>query len=260
MTDSSVATAAKPNWVDISAKDTKAAQQYYGELFGWEVEDLGPDAGGYAFFRKDGKVAAGVGPLQMDEQPTVWSVYIGTDDAAAVAEKVTAAGGTVVAPPMDVMGQGRMAVFQDSVGAFISVWQPESMKGLETSGESGTFGWAEITARGIDKARDFYASVFGWGVKESPMEENQKGRTYTEWQLDGQSIGGGLETPETMPPQVPSFWMPYFMAADIDAVHAKAVELGGQSLMEPQEFPGGRFAVLSDSQGAWFGLLSMPQH
>src|SRR4051812_1567220 len=96
MSDSTVATAPKPNWVDIAAKDPKAAQKFYGELFGWEVEDLGPGAGGYAFFRKDGKVAAGVGPLQMPEQPTVWSVYIGTGDADATAEKVTAAGGTVV--------------------------------------------------------------------------------------------------------------------------------------------------------------------
>jgi predicted enzyme related to lactoylglutathione lyase len=30
-------------------------------------------------------------------------------------------------------------------------------------------------------------------------------------------------------------------------------------MMGPQDFPGGRFSILSDPQGAAFGLLSLPQ-
>lgn len=33
------------------------------------------------------------------------------------------------------------------------------------------------------------------------------------------------------------------------------VELGARELVEPQDFPGGRFAIVMDPQGASFGLL-----
>ena len=34
-------------------------------------------------------------------------------------------------------------------------------------------------------------------------------------------------------------------------------ELGGRELVEPSDFPGGRFAICRDPQGATFGLLKM---
>ena len=78
----------------------------------------------------DGKDVAGIGPLQSPQAPTAWMVYIGTTDADALAAKVQAAGGAVIAPPFDVGDQGRMAVFQDPAGAFISAWQPLAMSGF----------------------------------------------------------------------------------------------------------------------------------
>ena len=252
MSESKTTTAATPIWVDISTSDPKAAQAFYGKLFDWETEDLGEEAGNYGFFKNAGRIAAGVGPTQMPGQPSAWMVYIGTDDADAVAAKITEVGGKVIAPPMDVFDTGRMAVFQDTTGAFISVWQPGTMPGLGVSDEPNSFDWAELSARGIDAAKDFYGKVFGWGVKETPMGEDQG--MYTEWQLDGKSIAGAMEMSSMVPEQVPSYWMPYFKVADIDAAHRSAVDLGGASMMQPTPFPGGRFAIVSDPQGAVFGL------
>src|SRR5205823_13929075 len=82
-------------------------------------------------------------------------------------------------------------------------------------------------------------------------------RSYTEWQLGGESIGGGMEMGKDMPPSVPSFWMVYFGVADVDATAKKASELGGKVNMAPQDFPGGRFAILGDPQGAVFGIMRM---
>src|SRR5689334_1296181 len=91
-----------PSWVDIGVPDIGAAAQFYGELFGWEHEDFGPDAGGYGMFRLRGKDVAGVGPQQMEGAPPFWTVYVSVTSADETAEKVTANGGTVVVPPMDV--------------------------------------------------------------------------------------------------------------------------------------------------------------
>jgi hypothetical protein len=53
--------------------------------------------------------------------------------------------------------------------------------------------------------------------------------------------------------------MVYFMADDVDAAYQKALDLGAREMVSPQDFPGGRFAIVSDPQGASFGILSMPQ-
>ena len=82
---------------------------------------------------------------------------------------------------------------------------------------------------------------------------------YTEFQLDGESIAGGMEMNPMVPAQVPSYWMVYFGVDDVDKAHKKAVDLGGKEMLGPQDFPGGRFSILSDPQGAAFGLLIMKQ-
>jgi predicted enzyme related to lactoylglutathione lyase len=54
---------------------------------------------------------------------------------------------------------------------------------------------------------------------------------------------------------VPTYWQVYFTVDDVDAAYAKSLELGAHEMLGPQDFPGGRFAIVSDPQGASFGLL-----
>jgi predicted enzyme related to lactoylglutathione lyase len=44
---------------------------------------------------------------------------------------------------------------------------------------------------------------------------------------------------------------------DVDTSFKKAVDGGGTEMLAPQDFPGGRFAIVADPQGASFGLLKM---
>jgi len=83
----------------------------------------------------------------------------------------------------------------------------------------------------------------------------EDGGEYTEFQLDGESILGGLEMMPNIPPQVPSYWMVYFSVADVDVAFVRALDAGATEMVAPTEFPGGRFAIVSDPQGAMFGLL-----
>ncbi len=51
-------------------------------------------------------------------------------------------------------------------------------------------------------------------------------------------------------------WIPYVGVEDADATATRAQELGGGALLEPMDVPSvGRIAVLSDPQGAVFGIL-----
>lgn len=247
-----------PIWIDLASKDPAGAREFYSKLFGWTAQpEADPAAGGYAIARLNGKDVAGIGGVMDPNAPSAWSIYVGTQDTDSLAKKIEAAGGKVVAPAFDVMDVGRMAVFQDPTGAYISAWQPKSMPGFQVSRKSGAYSWAELNSRGIDQAKKFYKNVFGWGTKDSPMGEGQG--DYTEFKLGEESIAGGMEMNPMVPKEVPSYWMVYIGTKDVDASHKKAVGLGAQEMVPPSDFPGGRFSILSDPQGAMFGLLSSDQ-
>jgi predicted enzyme related to lactoylglutathione lyase len=57
-----------------------------------------------------------------------------------------------------------------------------------------------------------------------------------------------------MVPAEPSHWMVYFAVDDVGAAFKKAVAAGAREVVAPQDFPGGRFAIVVDPQGAVFGL------
>jgi predicted enzyme related to lactoylglutathione lyase len=252
MVEMAVATA-KPAWVDLASSDPAKAGAFYADLLGWEVADPDPAYGGYVMARLGGKDVAGIGPKQMAEQPTAWSVYIGTPDADALSARVIAAGGAVIVPPFPVGGQGRMAVYQDPAGAFISAWQPMAMAGFQTA-VPGAFAWAELSSRGIDVAVRFYTTVFGWTTHVSDLPD---GSRYTEFHADGQSIAGGMAMNPMVPAEMPSYWLAYFAVEDVDATFARVLELGGHEMLSPVDFTGGRLAIVSDPEGAAFGLLRM---
>lgn len=250
-------TAARPAWVELATDDPGAAREFYGKLFGWHVEvSSDPQYGGYGMARLpegEGDVA-GITAKMMSEAPTAWNLYIGTDDADALATSVVAAGGTVLAPPFDVGAMGRMAVFADPTGAVISAWQAGRQASFRT-GENDTFAWAELNSRGIDTARAFYQTVFGWTSDSSPMGEGQP--DYVQFYVDGEGILGGMEMMPMVPPEVPSYWMPYFNAESVEKAFERAIELGATELVAPSDMPGGRFAIVRDPQGATFGLLRL---
>jgi len=247
----------KPAWVELSTTDPAAARDFYAKVFGWRIEvSPDPQYGGYALAYTGDEGVAGIGGKRPgDTSPSNWSLYVGTADADSTAAKVASAGGTVVAPPFDVPAQGRMTVFQDPSGAFLSVWQARAMQGFKSGGEH-QFGWAELSARGFDKDIPFYKTVFGWDAKKSTAG-GADGPPYTEFQVNGESVAGAMEMAPAIPAQVPSYWMPYFNVGDVDASFRKVTDAGGREMVAPQDMPGGRFAIVSDPQGAAFGLLKM---
>jgi len=241
-----------PSWVDIGSPDPAATVAFYGALFGWTAEEGPPEAGGYRMALLNGKPVAGIGPA-MNPGPPHWATYVAVTDADATTAKVTAAGGQVLVPPMDVMDVGRMAVFLDNVGAAFSIWQAKEFAGAVVVNEPGAFCWNELATRDVDKAIEFYPAVFGWDHKTSEMGPMR----YTEWILDGASIAGMMPMPDMVPAQVPPHWMVYFAVEDCDATLAQATGLGATAMFGPIDIPIGRFAGLQDPQGAAFAVIAL---
>ena len=240
-----------PSWVDIGVPDMDAAIAFYGALFGWEFTEGSEETGGYRQAVIGDKSIAGFGP-QMNPGPTFWATYVAVTSADETTEKVKAAGGTVIVEPMDVLDFGRMAVYTDDAGAFFSVWQAGTHPGAQLVNEPNTLNWNELNTRDPEKAKAFYAAVFGWGEETHEMGP---GMTYTEWQNGGRTIGGMMPIGPQMPPQVPNHWLVYFGVDDADAAAAKITELGGSIMMEPFDIPSGRIAVVADPAGAPFAII-----
>lgn len=241
----------EPTWIDLSTPDMDRTVAFYTSLFGWTHGGGDQAFGGYGMFFSGGKQVAGVLPLMDPTMPPVWTCYVSTDDADKTTALVGEAGGSVVAPPMDVADLGRMALYTDPAGAFLGVWQPGNHTGAELIDDEGTLAWIETSTRDRAAVLPFYATVFGWGANVQPR--------YTELQLGGTSVAGCLDMPPTVPAEVPSYWMPYFAASDPAAKADQVASLGGSVLVRSQEFPGGTFSVVQDPHGSTFGLLPPKQ-
>ncbi len=237
--------------MDLGTSDPAAASSFYGALFGWTRQELGPEAGGYSLVRMHGKDVGGIGPMMDPKQTPAWSVYLATTDADETAAKVAENGGRIVTSPMDVMDQGRMATFIDPTGAAFSVWEPGETTGAEVIDEPGAMSWAELMTSDLNAAKHFYPAVFPVGVRDVAMPE---GGTYSLLETGGESVAGAMEIPPSMG-SMPSHWSVYFAVDDCDATADRAISLGGSEHMR-QDSMAGRFASLTDPQGASFSIIT----
>jgi uncharacterized protein len=244
-----------PSWVELSSPDPDASAGFYRDVLGWSAtEPGGAETGGYRMFQSGGKSVGGLMGHMQEGQPTVWATYVSVADADDTAQKVTAAGGTVMVAPMDVVDLGRMAVFADPTGAVFGVWQPKAFAGAELVNEPVSLTWNEVHTRDTDADKAFYNSVFGWTAGKPEFEGAPD--TYTVWELGGKPVGGMMEMVEGMfPPGTPPHWSVCFAVADADDTVAKARDHGATVAAEPVDMPIGRFAALIDPQGAWFTIM-----
>jgi predicted enzyme related to lactoylglutathione lyase len=243
-----------PSYIDLTTSDPAAARAFYAELFGWEYDVGGEETGFYAMAKVRGQQVAGIG--QMPDAPTVWTTYLATDDLDETVRRVTQAGGKVMMEPMDVLEEGRMAIVSDPTGAAFGLWQAGRTIGSTLVNEPGAPSWNELVTRDLDAAQEFYTHVFGYEWED--IDTGEGGPRYKLLKVDGQPVGGSLQMDETWPPDIPSHWMAYFAVVDVDAAVEAAQRIGGQVHIPPTDSPFGRWAILTDPQGAAFTAIRLP--
>lgn len=245
--------AGTPCWVDLGAPDVAASTEFYGAVLGWTFVDTGEEFGHYNIGEVNGRAAAAIGPKQDPNQPTAWTVYLASDNADATAAAITANGGTVLAEPFDIPGNGRMTVALDPTGAAFGVWQAIGMIGAEIYNEPGGLAWTDARLTDPDTARSFYTAVFGYRYQPMPGAPDH----YMTFHLDDAPLGGigGMMDPAA---DLPSHWVPYFSVPDTDVAVSAATRLGGALQGPVMDSPFGRMAFLTDPDGAVFALAGPP--
>ncbi|HEX3842956.1 MAG TPA: VOC family protein [Steroidobacteraceae bacterium] len=116
----------------------------------------------------------------------------------------------------------------------------------------GRFVWHELMTTDPQAAGAFYSKVLPWKTQPSGMPD------YTLWVAGKTQTGGLMAQPESARQAgAPPSWLVYIGTPDVDATAAAAERLGGRVLKAPADIPNvGRFAVLSDPQGATFAVFT----
>jgi len=113
--------------VDVLSGDPERARRFYGDVFGWQFEDI-PGAAYVNVRTSEDGIEGGIGGLAQvagmrPPQPSGVVAYLLAPDMDATLAAIERAGGEVVIPRTDVMGYGEFAQFKDPDGNVIGLWR-----------------------------------------------------------------------------------------------------------------------------------------
>jgi predicted enzyme related to lactoylglutathione lyase len=240
--------------VGLATSDPSGAQEFYRRVFGWKSQRSASDEAEayYVFTVADKAVAVVYSQTEMARAASVsphWTSFVSVADADASAARASELGGTLPRDPFDVEGAGRIATVRDPVGAILTLWESRGSIGAELVNDVGAFCWNELATADPDRARSFYADLFGWEYRLSPSG-------YATILNAGARNGGirGLGERERERGDTPN-WTPYFTVENADSAARAAEDAGGTVVLAPRDFEHERIGVLADPQGAVFVIF-----
>jgi uncharacterized protein len=110
-------------WNELQSPDLDASGSFYGDLFGWQVEDFPGMAERYVSI-KNGEANNGGMRDVTPPAPPSWLTYFGIEDVEAGLAKVDELGGMKLAGPIDI-GIAKIAVVADPQGAVFALYAGE---------------------------------------------------------------------------------------------------------------------------------------
>lgn len=114
---------------EIMGKDGLKLQKFYGDLFGWKIQNMA-EMGNYGMTetgaRGDssgkGSIDGGVGGTQPDA-PGYVTIYIQVDDIDAYLKKIVSKGGKTIMPKTEIPNVVTFAQFADIEGNVVGLVQ-----------------------------------------------------------------------------------------------------------------------------------------
>ena len=247
--------ASKFVWYEWMGPNLETAISFYRHVIGWEIAENTMAGVPYqiASIGKHGVAGMLAPPPGAEGVPPCWTGYVWVSDVDKTLAKLKAAGGKALREPMDIPNVGRMAIVADPQGAPFALFHddgrtPPPEPPPETA---GLIGWRELSAADADTALGFYTELFGW--RQVHQFDMGPMGAYRIFDVGGQQGGAMTKGPQTPGP----FWLYYFLVESAGAAAARVKDKGGAVLREPEEVPGGMFAVrCADPAGAVFGMVS----
>lgn len=119
---------------EMPADDKKRMNEFYSKVFGWQLQQLGPEMGDYVLAgttevdekqvpREPGRINGGFYQRTDDPLSKHPSVVISVKNVEESMKKVKSHGGRILADPQDIPGIGKWVSFLDSEGNRVSMIQ-----------------------------------------------------------------------------------------------------------------------------------------
>jgi predicted enzyme related to lactoylglutathione lyase len=113
--------------------------------------------------------------------------------------------------------------------------------------------WMELVTPDLAGAQRFYGGLFGWTFQEVPNVRDP----YCVALGNGELVAGLVQPKAPHGGRHQPQWLPFISTRDVSRVRQQALAHGAKVLSPPRSYPGrGEQAVLSDPQGAVFGVLN----
>ena len=238
-------------WADLVTDDVPAAQKFYGGLFGWTFRNLG----NYTIAANDERPLCGLlqrpRPADPGARPR-WIGYISVSNVERAMKAVTRAGGRVLAEPHKFPDRGQQAVFADAEGAVFGVVKSSSGDPEDFLPDPGDWIWIQLISRDGRRAAEFYRTIGGYEIIE-----NTSSNKLSDYVLASEGYARAtVRTIRTDDERVRPTWLPFVRVRNVAESVAKAKQLGGRVLIEPNpEIFDGKVAVIADPTGAAIGIM-----
>jgi len=106
---------------EIGCKNSAKTTAFYGELFGWKIDQQGPAA----MIETGGGTGISGHISSLGHEPHQYvTIYAMVDDLHATLARAGQLGGRTIVPPQEVPGMGHFAWFADPEGNCVGLWKP----------------------------------------------------------------------------------------------------------------------------------------
>jgi predicted enzyme related to lactoylglutathione lyase len=120
---------------EMAYEDRDRMRKFYESAFGWQTQALGAEMWNYVTVQttetgpdrmplRPGAINGGFHQKPSDPVAQAPSIVIAVNDVREAMQKITAAGGTLLTEPMDILGVGQYVSFRDTEGNRASILQP----------------------------------------------------------------------------------------------------------------------------------------
>jgi len=246
-------------WHDLVTENPVSARDFYGQLFGWDFEEIQGEGVVYTTIIHDGLAIGGIASIEeadVEVPSSRWLSVLSVEDVDAAVSAVVRGGGSVNMPARDNVTRGRMALVTDPQGAMVVLLR--SLNGDPPNLDpdrlvSNRWMWTELWTDDLEASIELYADVVGYESESGALQVSENSRVFMR---DGNPRAGLNLLPW---PEVRPNWLPYIKVDDAEAVARQVEALGGTILIPPlPEIRNGTTGLMMDPTGAAFAIQEWP--
>ncbi|MBX2801259.1 MAG: VOC family protein [Myxococcales bacterium] len=238
-------------WTGIVSTDPDKVVGFYPEVLGWSASTVEMDGSSMPIFAKGEQTLCHVRGPMMDGEPSHWNSYLRVDDVDASTAAAKEHGGNVVVEPTDI-APGRFSVVTTPSGAHLHLFKEADPAAQHIADGPGAVGWVELWSKDIDADLSWLKAAFGYEVEQMQMPDGP----YYILKHGGEQRGGAMASTNE---KAPAMFLSWVSVADVDETVGRATSHGGAVIAPAFDVPNvGRLAILADSTGGVFGVMTPP--